>query len=879
MKKILLIFLISLVAAAVYYFYTEYTKAEKFDPWQLIPSNSAIVIETRNAKTTWDKFQLTDIGEGLKNTEIFHNINLFFNSVDSLSGLKNGADLLLNNKLQVSVVPLSQDQFSLIYVLPIIDTEIQKVLSNINESFTSKGSFTLSTRTYLDQTIHEVIVESTHLSFAYIYFKNHLVISRSAFLVESVIRQINNKENKNFYVHNKGLFSLPALTNDDANVYLNYGQFGKWLKTFVKPSNTNFFNPLEDLNGGAAMDLTISQNSLIFNGFSLSYESTNLFPHQANQNPGRISNLNLIPGNAEYVWTYNFSDKELFPPEVAKWIDREISYIGLPSIKEDATSRLLLIQAKDPGQALNHFNLLAEKAAKEDTVYREHYAGYPLTEITPLEWPEKFLKMYEKQDQSFFTIINNVIAVSNNLETLKILIEDIENENTWGKNLSIRQYVQLGLEEVNMSLFIHPENYWRSLLANSSSQWEEKFTDYSTFLKGFVICAFQINRLQDKYYTTALFGYEPQETLSSGDRNLNIRFTTTFDNPLSSQPFIVRNHNTNKFEIIMQDEQNNLTLLDWEGNKIWMDSIQTRIKTDVHQIDFYNNDKLQYFFTGDNEMFIIDRNGENVEDYPISIGSRNIQFASLIDYDNSKNYRFALADDQGSIYLVDKHGKILEGWNPKKLQGELSEAPFHVRIRGKDYIVVVQKRGIVHLFSRRGEYYPNFPINLEERISGRIFLQKGSDMAGSILTLVTENGQLIKINLEGKIITKENLYRPTRESKFYVVPEAQNKSFIIVREGLNRVSILNEKGDRRFEKDYLSIDPLKIQYYNFGLGKEIIAITDQEQQFTYLYNESGDLINNRPINSAEPVAILYFNSTKQFHIFKIYNNTLSSLTF
>ncbi|MGK7389670.1 MAG: DUF3352 domain-containing protein [Candidatus Cyclobacteriaceae bacterium M2_1C_046] len=879
MKKFLIIFIISLLAAAGYYFYTDYYNKETFDPWQLVPSNSAIVVEAENADAALKQILETDLGAELKKTPAYNDIQLFFNALDSLSAFENGSKILLASSLKLSFVPVAQDQFEILYVLPATDPEIQKVISTINSSLQTSENYNVSVRNYSNQQIKEVKEIGKDISFSFFFYENHLIASKSSFLVESVIRLLDEDGKQDFRSKNSKLFTLPSLTSDVANIYINYPQLSKWLKTFVNPSTTSFFDPLAEVDGGVALDLSISKNNYIFNGFSVSYNNADLFPKHKDQLPGKINSINFIPASSQYVWTHNFSNSNDFAGDISKWIGNELSLIALPSLNEGETSDLLLIEAKDPGEALNYFNVLAERASKEDTVYREYYAGYPLTEIIPLEWPQKSLSRYTPGSQNFFTIVNNFIAVSNNLETLKILIEDIENENTWGKNLDLRKYIQLGLEEVNMSLIVHPENYWRSLLYNANDHWQENFQEYSKFFKGFVISAFQINRLEDKYYTSVLFGYEPQENLAQGNRSLDTRFSESFDQPLYSQPFVLKSHVSTQFEVLVQDEEKNLILMDWDGNKLWQDSIPSYINTDVHQIDYYKNEKLQYFFTGENKVFVVDRNGNDVEDYPISVGERDIEFSQVIDYDNSKNYRFLLADDQGSVYLIDKHGKILDGWDPKKLQGALSQAPFHTRIRGKDYIVVIQERGLVHLLNRRGEHYDNFPIDLEERITGKTFLQKGTDAKGSELHLVTENGRLIKINLEGRVVSKENLYRPTRESKFYLIPEAQNKTYIIVREGLNRIAVLNEKGERRFEKDYLSLDPLEIQYYYFGSGKEIIGITDQEQQFTYLYNESGDLINNRPINSAEPVAILYFNGTKQFHIFKVYNNTLSSLTF
>ena len=45
-----------------------------------------------------------------------------------------------------------------------------------------------------------------------------------------------------------------------------------------------------------------------------------------------------------------------------------------------------------------------------------------------------------------------------------------------------------------------------------------------------------------------------------------------------------------------------------------------------------------------------------------------------------------------------------------KMKDQLVQEPLHVRVRGKDYIIILLKNGTLYLKNRKGADYPGFPI-------------------------------------------------------------------------------------------------------------------------------------------------------------------------
>jgi hypothetical protein len=252
---------------------------------------------------------------------------------------------------------------------------------------------------------------------------------------------------------------------------------------------------------------------------------------------------------------------------------------------------------------------------------------------------------------------------------------------------------------------------------------------------------------------------------------------------------------------------------------------------------------------------------------------------NVIDYDNSKRYRFLLADTDGDLFMYNKEKQNLEGWQPRNLNNSLILPPQHFRVRGQDCILTIENNGIISMFTRRGEMYPGFPIDVNSEIRGEIFIELGSNFKNSNLITVNFNGEIIKINLEGQVQDKKQLYKPTRETTFRLFRDALGKTFIIARQDFNRLSILNNDGDLIFEKDYLSSDELAVQYYHFSSANKIYAITDKTQDFTYIYDQEGQLINYQPLESGFEVGLLFSENNQQYKIYSCYENSFSVSVF
>ena len=269
------------------------------------------------------------------------------------------------------------------------------------------------------------------------------------------------------------------------------------------------------------------------------------------------------------------------------------------------------------------------------------------------------------------------------------------------------------------------------------------------------------------------------------------------------------------------------------------------------------------------KIYSYDRKGNPLIGFPFESPSKSpIKNINVIDYDNSKRYRIISSHENGEIYFYDKNGNILGGWNPLSMEDGLVQAPIHTRVRGKDYIIILLKNGRIYVKNRKGKNYKGFPLDLDSEVSSRLYYKKSSSSSKSIIEILSDDGKLYKINLDGKILSSKDQYREEKESKFIFVNEASGKNSMLV--SYDNYSLFKE--DNRI--NFNNISNLKFQYYNLNKNRSFLVLTDSELKKSYFLDKSLRYFIS-PISNQNEVSILNYRNS--IIIYKTLNNNLSMI--
>lgn len=901
MKKFLILLSLLLLGAVGYFTYDHWVKDSNITNWSFVPENAIFVYETSTPMLTLDEVKETDIWKNLSSIDFLANLEKNLQTLDTLSGDGGFSSIFKNSSTLISMHAISSDEFGLLFTVEIDNLSKHAFVSRALSAFTDMG-LSQRSREYLDFTITEIKSSNINESFTYIFHKNYFVGSFSAPLVEDAIRTISQDEHPSFSQSAPELQKLSKLKMDQGNVYFNFNKYATLINGI---SNDNLDIHLAK---SSYLDLQINDAAINLSGFTFLNESDD-YLSVFQQNPGSSFDMaEIIPMETSSAYHINLSEPKAFSAKLDSYlnkydrvaiekrtaflnqsdfdvsftydlIDGEIGIVNLEPIRQGDQDSFLFLEIKDMGEALRYFNSLGEREAQAsgDTVYVETFSNYEIRKLPLADYPYALLgKIAKGFESTFYLQYRNYLVFSNNLLQLKNLTIAIENEDTWTKSLRIKKMLDLSNQSANLSLFINTPRAWNATVSGLKPSWKKFSEEHKFALRNLEFLALQFSAVDNKFYTN-LTAYQPNSPNRQTPNEIEVLRSSDFSGAIISKPYIISNHTTKAKEIIVQDSTFRIHQLASDFSSLWSQDIGESIITDVTQIDYYKNGKLQIIFATKGQIHVIDRLGQYVAGFPKNIpGDRDLDHMSIIDYDNSKNYRYALANTKGEVYLTDKDVKPLEGWSPLSFDSPLIQAPRHYRIGRKDVIVVVQTNGKVNALERRGFSLKNFPIDLESNIEGDFFVRETNDLKTTAIHLITTQGESRAFSLEGQLLSRKQIYKPSAETYFTLLRDIASESFLIVRRTQQKYEILNETGSTLFGKDYFSDKPLVMQYYKLGGGNNYLLFIDPNGNYMYMYDLSGKLMTARPLAASTPISIIRFDNT--LHIYRGINNSLELIS-
>lgn len=894
MKKLFIVIAVLLLAGAGYFTYEKWVKHNDLTAWSFISSDAAFVFEVDLVQdyTTISQFPAWS---ALSNSTGFQKIEDGLQFLDSINGKGGFQAIFKDAPVLISSHKVSNDDLDFLFILNIQNIS-QNTFVGAAVGRLQKSGYRFKTRNYNGFNISEISKDGE--VFTCIFYKNYFLASFTPYLVEDAIRTISDG---GLSAYENTFLSLDGpLPSGLINTYVNYEKTSSLLSGIT---NKKLALPLTH----GAYTMSLDSSHINVSGFSYAEEGW-LATHR--QAPAAFDMAEVIPENSAYLYHIgsselsNWKEKQInflrsSEPEIKKLqdslrkafdfnadqvldlVDEEIGIIGLESTSPRDEKNLTILEVKDTQDAINFFQQLTERVAisRGDSVYTESYSENEIKFLPIKDFPQTFLgAMAGAYEQCFYLSHRNYIIFSNDLPELKNLVTSIQNEDTWGKSLRMNEFLERGNQAANVSLILNIPRAWNNLEKSLNAEWAEYFNLNKRHFRSFELAAFQFSYLDNRYFTNFTFS---QPTIrSTSTPKTNPETGIQFASPLTTKPYLLRSHAHKNFDIIVQDSTHVIYYLDQNQNAQWSMSLEGPIVSDIYPIDYYQNGKLQYAFATRSAINIVDRTGESIPGFPKPIPTdATIDHFNVIDYDLSRNYRMAITDSEGNIFLADKELEILEGWSPKAFNRTSIQPLNHARLGRRDVMISIQGNGIINVLNRRGEQMSGFPFDTKQALGSNYFLRSSNALSNSSLSIITQGGELTEINLEGDVIKREQLLKSTSDAKFELIPDRGGKSFLIIRKEENRYDVLDDTGNLLFSKDYLSDESILIQYYQFGAGKDLVVFTDTSNETLYIYDKSGNLVTGNPLNSAFEISILYSSAKKEFQVFSSWASNLELYRF
>jgi len=324
----------------------------------------------------------------------------------------------------------------------------------------------------------------------------------------------------------------------------------------------------------------------------------------------------------------------------------------------------------------------------------------------------------------------------------------------------------------------------------------------------------------------ALLDFDYSKLNQSKETNdIFTEFFLTFENEINSDPIWLKNHINNQYDFAFQDSENYLYYYSNKGSQYWKKKIPKKIIGDIKQIDIYKNGRLQIIFRTEDRLYVLDRNGNEVKElsFEIDSGENNMPI-SIFDYEKNRNYRFLVTNDN-IIEMFDSRGKKVSGFKPNTFESSIIKSPVHIRIDGKDFIIVQLENGDLKILDRRGRDR----INIDEQIQ---FSENSIYSYMKTFTTTDNQGYLVQIDLDGKLskknlnITSDNLIDIKNDNLVYISENILSIKGININLPFGRYS--------------------KPKIFNES-SRMLIGISDFSENNIYLYEDNGELIKGFPL--------------------------------
>ena len=599
--------------------------------------------------------------------------------------------------------------------------------------------------------------------------------------------------------------------------YKNLNSEDASFSIFVRsPFSNNFFKSIfgeafSNVNNDLFLKANLFNDKILINGMSVITDSITLSKNiLKNTKPKENKIIYAIPNNFKNFYSIRFDDFQMLRKSLVN-VDKdsinierkildEIVEIGISEIEEN---KVVILRSND----INKTTIEAQKYKTYN-----NYKGKEILEIPETEEINNLINPLETGiDLDKLVIIDDYIFASNSLKSLKTVIENYFLKNTYQYSENYKK----------SKLFMSKESSFDINSKNGSLINFPKLIGLKSSKNEFNNVKFQIVNENEILHINGVIDNYSNESL---DKEISKIFITKIKGKIVMKPHFVTNHITKAKEIVVQDNNNYLYLISNQGKVIWKKKLAGKILGEIKQVDIYKNGRLQLIFVTDKRLYVLDRNGKEVKPFPKVFRDKITKPLSVFDYDNNKNYRFLITQNN-DLLMYDSKGKIVKGFKYDKSH-EIIYSPKHYRIKNKDIIIVKTEKGL-KILNRRGK----IRIKIKDNIN---FSNSDVFRLNNYLIGTSKKGNLVQIDMNGSVSTRKlNLSNNHKINSKY--------NLVSIIDG-NKLTNLNKSIDLPFG----NYSEPKIFSYN---KRKKFSIFDNQSKKIYLFDDKLNLVESFPIYS------------------------------
>lgn len=655
------------------------------------------------------------------------------------------------------------------------------------------------------------------------------IIGSSQQILEKIVLQVDKKTESNSQLASK-LLTVPN-TGKLAHILINLNKSDPILSKIL---NSDTEIKASEFADWMSLDVQLENDELVFNGISIAKDSTknnvSLFSHTK---PLSNTTTAFAPSDADFIKSYTFTNYNAFSVNQMAYHNATSQSDSLLNTTEEIgimeinQNKIILLKTYGTANITDYLKQIQSNATE--------FQGSEILELRETDFLNTRLDPIVKDfNAKFACVIENTFVFSETTETLQQVLQNYKSGNVLNKTVLFRNAEKLTTQESSLLFLSNNIGFDNTVKEVISTEISKEFrkSDFSDYLFGSQLVA-DAGFLHTSFFIKKI-------TAAEQNNSVTPLFSLELDNAIANKPQFVKNHRTQRQEIVVQDKENMLYLISTKGKILWKKQLEGAIQGKIHQVDIYKNRRLQLAFTTNNQFLILDRNGEEVAPFSIKYEGGNVNPLAVFDYEGNKDYRFVVTQNK-KVFMYNNKARIVSGFKYKEAEDIILDAPQHFQIGKKDYLVFKLDNGALKILNRVGDVR----IKVAEKIS---FSENEVKLYRNKITLTSEEGLLYQIGTDGKIERMDLSLTPEHGL------DATSRTLAIMNDNILRIR------DKKVTLDLGVYSKPTIFYLN---DKIYVSVTDIQNQKSYLYDSQAEPIPNFPIYGTSIIDMADMNNDKK----------------
>ncbi|MDQ2771761.1 MAG: hypothetical protein M3Y54_14825 [Bacteroidota bacterium] len=903
----LLTALLLLLSLATYIYYRRTLALVPVDPYALVPDDAVFVLSTHDHPALVRHLQETELWDNLTAVRYFQQAAGHLALADSLAGgnahRRNALLNLLGHKLVITSVHVTgKDEFDVLYQVPLSQVSEYRQVRGLLEILGRDPRYRLTTRLYEGQELNVLTELRTEHSITVLNYRNHLLLSTNSDLIEAVVRRLAHPDALTVQAAFPAT-DLLRVPGTDATLLVNYRRLPLFLDVLFRPDAHGAVDQLTGLVSQGLLSVRLEGSRAQLPGFSNPETARGTLQQRVRGQPAqplsmssvlstRTALLLHLAANPARTWPFRPGSDSLgrraaldslratFGGEMA------VAYL-MAATPGSRPGRLALVRSLAPARTAHWLARLrridgSSPAFTKVGGYEIHPVSFAEPEVLgPLLAPGQPRPAEATVVAPASVLVDGYLVLADE-QTLSGYLADVVAGRTWARTPAQVSFLRETLPRARLSIFIDTRNSWNALLGVLTEERRAGLLRNEALFKRFPQIAFQLvpaenEAAPDAQYFTQLLLRHPNPgpaTARPGGAAANGR-VLAFRHRLLGVPTLLPALGTRVPAVVVQDSAHALHYVSAENTVLWSDTLGGPA-VGLSLLPAGAGVPGGLLLGAGAQLHLLAADGSDVLPFPLHLPD-TVRVADLLAGPVPGQPARLLATTVGHhLLLLDAKGHLFPGWQPKRLDFPLAGRPALLNVSGRDVVVAPLQNGYVYAFDGAGNLLPGFPLSVGARLAGDIFTQAGSTLSRSHLTVVNQHGELVMFTLGGDIISRKRVATWSRTARFHLVPDPHGRSFAVAREDNNQLDLyLPTLNDPLLTQRFVTSGARGVQWFDFGGGRRLVAITETGPGQVFLYDARGWLLGHEALPSTGTgVGLSYDATTDSYQLVRIVGREL-----